>query len=67
MTPEKRVDDRLSALEAELSTLKQLLPNDSQENSWIDRVTGSFRNQPEFDEVVRLGRELRRSEKDDPA
>ena len=27
---------------------------------WIDRITGSFADCPEFDEIVRLGREFRK-------
>jgi len=34
-------------------------PNDT----WLDGVSGSFENDPELDEVVRLGKELREADK----
>jgi hypothetical protein len=30
--------------------------------TWLDEVSGSFENDPEFDEIVRLGTELRKAE-----
>jgi hypothetical protein len=53
------VDDRLSALEAEVLRLRTCLLNGGKPQSWLDAVAGSFRNEPEFDEVLRLGREIR--------
>jgi hypothetical protein len=35
--------------------------------SWIQRVAGSFKDQPEFDEVLRLGREFRQTQRPDYA
>ena len=31
--------------------------------TWVDEVAGSFENDPEFDEVVRLGKELREADR----
>jgi hypothetical protein len=39
----------------------------SKGRSWIDQVTGSMEKWPEFDEVIRLGREFRQSQCDDAA
>ncbi len=66
MSAAKSVEDRLTALESELAVLKQRLPNGRREKSWVESITGSFRNQPEFDEVLRLGRELRHAEGESP-
>ena len=54
------VEQRLAHLEREVEALKrQVAP--STPDDWVARVTGSFEHEPEFDEVLRLGREIRRS------
>ena len=55
------VDDRLHALEMEVAILRGHSVERSDKN-WIEVVAGSFRDEPEFDEVLRLGREARRRE-----
>ena len=55
------VEDRLNAIESEVAILRQRITRDS---NWITRVSGSLRDHPEFDDVLRLGREAR--ERDDP-
>ena len=51
------VEERLSALEKKVDLLiERLLPANG---DWTSRVIGSFANCPEFDEVIRLGREFR--------
>lgn len=55
------VEERLSALESEVAVLRdRVAPCDD----WFRRVSGSLKNYPEFDEVIRLGREAR--EQDEP-
>jgi hypothetical protein len=56
------VDDRLTALESEIAVLRQRLERDS---DWITRVSGSMSRYPEFDEVLRYGRDARSSDMDD--
>ena len=58
MTVEQRletVEKDLAALKCEVSSLK---PN----GNWIDAIRGSFKDDPEFDEVLRLGKEIRDAE-----
>jgi hypothetical protein len=56
------VEARLSALENEVAELKKrITPQNGA--SWFSKVAGSFENDPEFDEVVRLGREIRSADK----
>jgi len=40
----------------------QALGERDPDGSWLDEVSGSFENDPDFDEVVRLGKELRKSD-----
>jgi hypothetical protein len=56
------VEHRLSQLEREVAILKTQLP--SQPN-WIAEITGICADDPDFDEVVRLGKELRDAEPPD--
>lgn len=54
------VEDRLNALESEVAILRQRVTHDS---NWITRVSGSQKDHPEFDDVLRLGREARERDK----
>jgi hypothetical protein len=53
------VDDRLSALEKELQAVKQQLAALAKPRAWLHDVAGSMDPWPEFEEVMRLGREFR--------
>lgn len=56
------LEQRVSALETELSEIKQILAESSQLKSpWWLKVAGSFEQDPNFDEVVKLGQEWRKS------
>jgi hypothetical protein len=58
------VEDRLSALESEVQDVKRQLARFSKPRAWLDEVTGSMDEWPEFDEVLRLGRAFRQSVSD---
>ena len=51
---------RLAKLERELAILKA--KEGSGESNWISEITGSFRNDASFEEIVRLGKEMRDAE-----
>lgn len=53
------LEHRVEALERELAQIKRQLEK-LRVPSWFDRVAGSFRDDPEFGEILRLGREFRR-------
>jgi hypothetical protein len=57
------LEERVSKLEDEIKQLKQAEPGKEQEvpRGW-KRVVGIFADTPEFDEVVRYGREWRESQ-----
>lgn len=54
------VEDRLSALETEVALLRKKLAPDP---NWISKISGSMQDYPEFDEVLRLGREIRKADR----
>jgi len=53
------VEERLAVVEAELAELKQRLNGRTPSTTWLDRIAGSMRDEPEFAEVLRLGRAIR--------
>ena len=48
------IETRLAAI------LKAKAPRDK--SNWIAEITGSFKDDPNFDEIVRLGKEMRDAE-----
>ena len=52
------VEDRLSALEKKVDRLVERL--EPANGDWTSQVIGSFKDRPEFEEVLRLGREFRK-------
>ena len=60
MPNETNLEQRLAVLEKEVAELKHSVrpgPN------WFERVSGSMKNEPDFDEVLRLGREIRQADR----
>ncbi len=61
----RTLEDRMTAMEQELAQLKQQLQAESPritEPGW-KQIVGVFKDCPEFDEAVRLGREWRESQR----
>jgi hypothetical protein len=65
MPGESTVEQRLADLEREVAELRQQLakaiPN--VKANWIDGITGSFKDDPDFGEILRLGAEIRRADR----
>jgi hypothetical protein len=61
----KREGRAVEDLAAEM--LHQALVDREEKGNWLEKVAGSFENDPEFDEVVRLGKELRAADGLGPA
>ena len=55
---EKRVD----ALEREMKSLKSAVRKTKSKGPWWERLAGSFKDDPLFDEMVEAGRKYRRSQ-----
>lgn len=54
------IESRLARIERELAILKARTSRDK--SNWIAEITGSFEDDPDFDEIVRLGKEMRDAE-----
>lgn len=61
MPEQQTIEQRLTEVERELADLKRRLPPKTDGKSWIERIAGTFKDDPDFDEIVRLGREFRQS------
>lgn len=54
------IESRLAKVERDLAILKAKIPRDK--SNWIAEITGSFKHDPDFEEIVRLGKEMRDAE-----
>ena len=57
-----KLETRLDLVEKEVADLKRPVFGDGGTRPWYERMVGSMRDYPEFGEVVRLGREFRKTE-----
>ena len=56
------IEQRGSVLEAEVARLKTLIAARDQQN-WLARMDGSFKDEPAFEDLIRFGREIRQADR----
>ena len=56
------IEQRLAAVETAVRDLQRRLANVSSSPNWLDRITGSFKDKPAFEEVLKYGREWRQAD-----
>ncbi len=58
------IEDRLANIERELAQLKMAVGGGGTvpKAGWLSRLTGSHKDDPVFDEIIRLGKEMRDAE-----
>ena len=63
--PTSSVEERLTAIEKELAQIRQQLEAVKPQEAvpWWQQISGVFKDCPEFEEAVRLGREWRESQR----
>jgi hypothetical protein len=61
------VEERLAKIERELAELRNRVGSPENKSHWITDMVGRFENDPVFDEIARLGKELRDAEEPDDA
>ena len=54
------IEIRLARVERELAILRSKSTRDK--SNWLSEITGSFKDDPHFEEIVRLGKEMRDAE-----
>ena len=57
------IEERLTALELQVAQLLKQQSTTQKKPSWFEKIAGSFKDDPEFDEVLRLGREIRNADR----
>ena len=60
VVPDDPVDRRLRALEAEVARLKSATATPKTNIAWVERIAGSFIDDPDYKDAMRLGRAYRR-------
>jgi len=63
MSQTSALEERLAPIEVQVADLRSQVENLRSKGSWIDEITGSFKDDPEFDEILRLGREIRQTDR----
>lgn len=61
--PEVTLEQRLTVLEDKVRQLQESLSARQPVPDWLDRLIGSMRDEPAFDEVMALGRALRQADR----
>ncbi len=59
MPSDTLVEQRLSAVEDAVAEIQRRLANRTPAPNWVERFTGSFKDEPAFAEVVAYGRAFR--------
>jgi hypothetical protein len=60
MPEEAMLEQRLAAVESAVREIQRLLGSRTPQPNWLDRVTGSMKDEPAFEEVLEYGRAIRR-------
>lgn len=58
--PEK-LEERVALLEAEVARLKNKVESNSFSKPWWERISGTFADNPAYDEAMQLARDYRKS------
>jgi hypothetical protein len=62
MATASSLEERVAALEAEVARLKARVEGkEKPSEDWVDKIWGTFANDPIYEEAMRLGREWRES------
>jgi hypothetical protein len=61
MTINTSLEERLAAVEAAIVELQKQVAT-SQSTNWLQQITGSFKDEPAFEEVLAYGRAIRQGD-----
>ncbi|NER19834.1 MAG: hypothetical protein F6J86_11810 [Symploca sp. SIO1B1] len=61
MIPNTSIEKRLAAVEAIIAELQKKIAYPQPAN-WLQQITGSFKNEPAFEEVLTYGRAIRQGD-----
>lgn len=60
---EEIIEQRLTAVEKAVGELQRQLANLPSGPHWLEQITGSFKDEPAFEEVLEFGRALRSADR----
>jgi hypothetical protein len=61
--PEATLDQRMTAIENAVRDLQQQMKARKTSSDWLDRVIGSMKDEPAFDDVLAFGRAIRHADR----
>jgi hypothetical protein len=61
MAPNTSLEERLALVEAAIAELQKQVVT-PQPNNWLQQITGSFKDEPAFEEVLTYGRAIRQGD-----
>jgi hypothetical protein len=61
--PEATLEQRMTAVEKAVSELQEAMRARKPTADWLDRVIGSMKDEPAFDEVLAHGRAIRQADR----
>jgi hypothetical protein len=63
MPSENSIEQRLRAVEVAVAELQRQLATVAPSPNWLEQVTGSFKDEPAFNEVPQYGRAMRAADR----
>lgn len=61
MSTNTSIEERLAAVETAVTELQKQVAA-SQSINWLQQITGSFKDEPAFEEILAYGREIRQAD-----
>jgi hypothetical protein len=61
MATNTSLEERLAAVEAQVAQLQRQIVT-SQPTNWLQQITGSFKDEPAFEDVIAYGRAIRQGD-----
>jgi hypothetical protein len=63
----EKLEDRVTAVEIEVERLKQQFESEKSQKTipWYEKIFGTFKDDPDYEEAMRLGKEYRMSQQPD--
>lgn len=63
MAAPSEIEGRIASLEQEVARLREKVEKADANRNWLQRLSGTFKDDPSFDEIVKLGAEIRESQR----
>ncbi len=61
MTTKTSLEERMAAVEEAITQIQQQIA-DPKASNWLEQISGSFKDEPAFEEILLLGQAIRRGD-----